>query len=213
MTIRFGGNFLRALMFALALTFPLLASVPAFAQPPVGSVDQAIVDRALTHLNSVRSFKARFIQRDQKGGKWTGQMWMERPNRLRFQYDPPESDVIWSDQGLVKHYDAELDAVTHVPRYLTPAWFLLDDPVRITKDVTLLATSQDSERYFIAAAQEGILSEGHVTLAFSMEPERLIGWTVTDSEGSVTQVDLFELDVAAPMPKRIFRFEPPESSQ
>jgi outer membrane lipoprotein-sorting protein len=45
-----------------------------------------------------------------------------------------------------------------------------------------------------------------------MEPEKLIGWTVTDGEGSVTQVDLFELDAAAPMPKKIFRFEPPESS-
>ncbi len=200
---------LRAILFAAMIALPALAG----AQTTAVKVDTAIVSRALAYLNGARTITAKFIQRDMRGNQWAGRLWVDRPGRLRFQYDPPESDVIWSDQNLVKHFDAELETLTHVPRNLTPAWFLLDDPVRITQDVQVLATAETPDRYFITAAQNGVLAEGRVTLAFSKAPETLIGWTVTDGSGAVTHLDLYDLKVGGPIDRKLFQFNPPIPQQ
>lgn len=196
---------LRACLFAMLLLAPAVASAQSAAPP----IDRAVVDRALAYLNGARSLTAKFVQRDSAGGRWTGRLWLARPGRLRFQYDPPENDVIWSTGGLVKHFDAGLETVTHVPRGATPAWFLLDDRVRIKDDIELLATAEQNGRYFVSAAQSGILTEGRVTLAFQASPERLLGWTVTDQEGAITQVDLIDLEVGAVVEDEIFDYRPP----
>ncbi len=194
----------------LALPLFALASGAVAQDRQAGQIDQAVVDRAVNYLNSIRTLQARFIQRDLEGHKWTGEMWMERPGRIRFQYDPPEGDVIWSDDNLVKHYDAELETMTHVPQSATPAWFLLDDPVRVTGDVEILAAEATAERYFVAAAKTDALSSGHVTLAFQKSPDRLLGWSVTEGDGTVTQVDLLDAKFDLPIDHNLFRYEPPK---
>jgi|GEM_PF-1299978 len=172
-------------------------------------VDQAIVDRALAFLNGARSMKSRFVQRDLSGGYWTGAMWVSRPGRLRFQYDPPENDVIWSTGGLINHFDAELETVSHAPRSATPAWFLLDDKVRISDDVEVLATAVQQDRFFVTAARKENVDDGRVTLAFQADPDRLLGWTTTGGDGQISQVDLIELRVGGELDDDIFDFRPP----
>lgn len=172
-------------------------------------VDPSVVARAVASLNASRTMVARFVQRGQNGAVWTGRMWVSRPGKLRFQYDPPEDDVIWSSGGLVKHYDAELDSVSHVPPDMTPAWFLLDDEVRITDDVHLLATAERGDRFFVTATQSGAFTDGRVTLAFEGSPARLLGWTTTDVDGSLTQVDLVDLVVGQDIPEKVFDYKPP----
>jgi outer membrane lipoprotein-sorting protein len=54
--------------------------------------DTAVTERALTTLNSIRTLYAEFKQYDQDGNRWSGKMWLERPGKLRFEYDPPELD-------------------------------------------------------------------------------------------------------------------------
>ncbi len=189
-----------------------LALAPAAASAQeVKVLDQAVVDRAVAYLNGARSMSARFVQRDQHGGYWTGNLWMHRPGRLRFEYDPPEKDVIWADNGgIVQHFDAELETVTHMPRHLTAAWFLLDDEVAIDDDdVTLMAAVQSGDRYFVTASQKNLLTEGRVTLAFAAKPDRLLGWTVTDADGAVTQVELVDLAVNVDLDLDIFNYSPP----
>ena len=204
---------MRVFLSAAAAAILSISASLAAAQSAKNQIDQTVVNRALTYLNGARTMEARFIQRDPRGGRWSGKLWLRRPGRLRFQYDPPENDVIWSTGGLVNHFDAELETVTHVPRHLTPAWFLLDDQVRINEDVTLLAALYSGDRYFVTAAQDGALAQGRVTLAFSTSPERLIGWTVTSEDGSITQVDLVDLVVGAPIDKDVFDYTPPIPDQ
>lgn len=197
-----------AAAFALTLAPAAIAQGAARPVDPV-LVDPVLVERALAYLNGVRTLQARFVQRDQAGGQWTGRLWLARPGRVRFQYDPPEGDVIWSSGGLVKHYDARLDALTHLPPSETPAWFLLDDQVRVGGDVKVLATALVGQRYFLTASQNTMIAEGRVTLAFRASPEQILGWTVTDDAGAVTQVDLIDVVVGGDIPDEIFEYQPP----
>lgn len=210
---------MRRLFLTLAALMSLMLALPAAAQkaPTQGGtgavaravVDPALVDRVLAYLNSMRTLETRFIQRDANGGSIKGALWVSRPGRLRFQYDAPENDVIWSNKGLIKHFDAELESVTHIPAHLTPAWFLLDDVVRIKKGVNILATAEVGNRAYLTATQDGALTDGRVTLAFQTEPFQIIGWNVVSGDGGITQVDLLETTVGEPIDKKIFRYEPP----
>lgn len=209
---------MRRLLIILAALLPLFANAPGFApamaQPAAsntsrGEVDPALVDQIVAYLNSVRTLEARFIQRNNDGGQITGKMWVRRPGRIRFEYDAPLGDVIWSNKGPIMHFDKDLEAVTHVPVQLTPAWFLLDDQVKIRKDVNILATAAVNGRVFLTASQDGALTEGRVTLAFEQEPMQIIGWNVVDGSGQITQVDLRETVIGAPIDKQVFRYEPP----
>ena len=201
---------MRALVLAVVASVSLLtAAVATSAKSAEGSVDPAVVQRALDYLNGARDMTARFVQRDLSGGHWTGRMWVSRPGRLRFEYDPPENDVIWSTGGLINHFDAELETVSHAPRSLTPAWFLLDDNVRITEDVEVLATAEEKGRYFVTATRTDRAADGRVTLAFQLSPARLLGWTTTAGDGQISQVDLIDLAVGVDIPDAIFAYKPP----
>ena len=205
---------MRRLLILLAAILPLTAAMPAFAQQSQAGmtqavVDQALVDKIIAYLNSVRTLEARFVQQNSDGGQATGKMWVSRPGRIRFEYDAPLSDVIWSDNNLVKHFDADLESITHVPAHLTPAWFLLDDQVSIKKDVEILATAEIEGKAYLTASQENALTAGRVTLAFEREPMRILGWNVVDGSGTVTQVNLISPLTGAPIDKKVFRYQPP----
>lgn len=210
---------MRRLVLTLAALLPLIGgAMPAFAQQSQAGmtqalVDQALVNRIIAYLNSVRTLESRFVQQNSDGGQATGKMWVSRPGRIRFEYDAPLSDVIWSDNNLVKHFDADLESVTHVPAHLTPAWFLLDDQVSIKEDVEILATAEIEDKAYLTASQEGALTEGRVTLAFDREPMRILGWNFVDGSGTVTQVNLISSITGAPVDKRVFRYQPPIADQ
>lgn len=186
-----------------------LSGLAAQALAADAKVDPAVVDRSIAYLNGMRNLEARFVQRDQTGAQWTGKFWLSRPGRIRFEYDPPEGDVIWSGGGLVKHFDARLETVTHLPRSATPAWFLLDDKVVIDDDIEVLATVVQDGRYFVTAARKDDIIGGRITLAFQAEPERILGWAIMDDTGSVTQVELIDLIVGGAIPDDTFEYDPP----
>ena len=209
---------MRRLLILLATILCLMAAMPAFAQQSQAVMtkavlDQALVDRIIAYLNSVRTLEARFVQQNSDGGQATGKMWVSRPGRIRFEYDAPLSDVIWSDNNLVKHFDADLESITHMPAHFTPAWFLLDDQVSIKKDVEILATAEIEDKAYLTASQENVLTAGRVTLAFDREPMRILGWNVVDGSGTVTQVNLISPLIGGPIDKKVFRYQPPIATE
>ncbi|HSR72204.1 MAG TPA: outer membrane lipoprotein carrier protein LolA, partial [Kiloniellales bacterium] len=51
--------------------------------------DIAAVRRAIDYLNGIESFEARFLQVSSDGGIAEGDVVVDRPGKLRFDYDPP----------------------------------------------------------------------------------------------------------------------------
>ena len=172
--------------------------------------ETAVTERALKTLNSIRTLYAEFKQYDQDGNRWSGKMWLERPGKLRFEYDPPEKDVIWSTGLFVNLYDAELEAVTQIPTGLAPAWFLLEDPVELDKDVEILAEGSAGKTYFITAAQNSLLTDAKVTIIFELgAPDQILGWTVAEDGGKTMHVNLIDPVIGSPINEDIFQYQPP----
>src|SRR5260221_7970213 len=111
-----------------ALAVPMLAlsllttSAEAAAppRPALSGQDKADIQRIETYLNRLHSLSARFLQVNEDGGLLRGDFFMERPGKMRFQYDPPATITMVSDGSLVLYYDREVKQSSYVPLSSTP---------------------------------------------------------------------------------------------
>ena len=67
--------------------------------------DIAIVEHYLQGLTSAR---ARFVQTTHDGTQLVGTFYLQRPGKLRFEYDDPIKDFVVADGVFIYFYDAEL---------------------------------------------------------------------------------------------------------
>jgi outer membrane lipoprotein-sorting protein len=173
---------LRRRLFALvALTLAPLAARAADLTPD----QQALVQRAGDYLQSLRTVTGRFTQTAANGATTSGTLWLQRPGKARFQYDPPAGLLVVADGHFVGVTDTRLKTFNEVPLRNTPLALLLGQQVRFDRvDVTAVQKSGDG---FTVEARN---AQGRIALRFAVDPVALVGWTLTDGQGRTTRVAL-----------------------
>ncbi len=63
----------------------------------------------------LKTVKARFVQTAPDGGQTRGTFYLNRPGKLRFQYDPPLKDFVVADGLFIYFYDGELEQQSNAP--------------------------------------------------------------------------------------------------
>src|SRR6476646_9103303 len=101
----------RTLTLALAAA-PL--ATPALAQG-LAADDQALVDRAVAYLQAMGEAKARFVQTDARGATSQGTVFLKRPGKARFDYDPPSGLLVVSNGSTVSVSDSRLKTFDAYP--------------------------------------------------------------------------------------------------
>lgn len=190
--------------------FGLLA--PALGRAALGATelkltakDKALIEKVEVYLNSLTTLKARFLQSSSNGSYAEGDIYVERPSRMRFEYDPPVPLLIIADGYTLALYDKELKQVTQVPIWETPLWFLFKDTIKIADNLVLTALSYGAGSVIMTIQEEqaeGNLSS--VTLTFSEAPVELRKWEVVDSQGLIVQTGLLNPEYGVKMDPKLF---------
>ena len=155
------------------------------------SPDQsAAVRRAVRYLNGMTTLKARFIQVSSNGTYAEGQMIIQRPGRLRFDYDPPHPVLIIANGLSLLFYDRDLKQASFLPLWETPLWFLIREEVTLSEDVVVTGVEQAFGTLRITLEDREMADAGSVTLVFSDRPLDLKKWEIVDAQGIMTQVSL-----------------------
>jgi outer membrane lipoprotein-sorting protein len=191
------GPFLAPQAFASAKTATLTAE------------ETSRVDLANTYLSSVTSVYGRFRQTDARGVVSTGQIWLRRPGRARFQYDPPSELVVVSDGLTVVVNDRKLKTFDQYPLAATPLKILLAKQVRLDKSVAIEGVAETDLGFAITARDGRKQSNGAIILSFAADPMALTGWTVVDGQGQRTQVSLSGLDPVSEIDAKLFVLRDP----
>jgi outer membrane lipoprotein-sorting protein len=197
-----------------------LAALPALAQtrpqrpaapPPLSESDRAAIARAEAALASIRTLKARFLQADARGGTAQGTVWMQRPGRARFAYDPPATILVVADGTLVTFFDSAVNQTSAVPLGTTPLATLLAERVRLNDgDGRVTAVRQGQGLLQVTVVKRSSPAEGSLTLTFAEPPLELRQWTVIDAQGREVRVTLFEIETGVRVDPALFRFVPPD---
>ncbi len=182
----------------------LSGSYPAKAQ---NAADQALLGQIETYLNGLKSLTANFLQVAADGSTRTGKAWLQRPGKMRFEYDPPDKQLLVAGFGVLVYNDPELDQTTNIPLSATPLGILLADKVVLSGAVTVTNITRNPGEDRITLIRTGKAAAGSLTLVFGTGPLTLRQWIVTDAQTRQTQVSLYDVAPGGPFPDSLFTFQ------
>jgi outer membrane lipoprotein-sorting protein len=195
------------------LATPLLL-LPALAHAQALSPqDQADIGRAEGALNAIHTLKARFQQIAPNGTISGGTAWLDRPGRMRFQYDPPAPFLLVAGHGLLVFNDSQLQQTSNIPLGRTPLGLLLQDNLRLSGDVTVTKVTRFPGQIQVTLLRTASPSEGTLTLIFADNPMTLRSWTVVDAQRQETRISLFDVQLGGTFDQKLFTFIDPKFFQ
>jgi len=178
-----------------------LSSLFTRAKPAPGShltaEQRAMTDRVSASLSGIRTMVGDFVQVGPDGGKTEGQLYLQKPGRVRFEYAPPSPiELIADGQSLVVR-DRKLATQDLYPLGQTPLRFLLADQVDLLRDTNVVEAYSDNTYATVVIEEKKTLGGTHkLMLMFGAQDMQLKQWTVTDPQGYDTTVAIYNVDTS-----------------
>ncbi|MCG8556794.1 MAG: outer membrane lipoprotein carrier protein LolA, partial [Proteobacteria bacterium] len=186
-TMRAFHRSLFGLWAALGLAAGLFFAAPVQAQEETAAAvtgeDQETLARLVDYLNQIDTLKSRFVQVSSNGAYAEGDLYLDRPGRLRFEYDPPHPALLIANGVTLLYYDRELKQATFLPLWETPLWFLIREEVDLEDGVAMRAIERHAATIRVTLELSDDSDEGEVTLTFGDRPLSLHSWEIRDAQG------------------------------
>ena len=205
----------RRILLRLSLAPLVFGPASALAQPAFQPTPQDRTDlgRIESYLDSLRALKAHFLQVAPNGAISQGTAWLERPGRMRFQYDPPSPLLLVAGHGLVVFHDKSLNQTSNIPIGQTPLGILLANSVRLQGDVTVTGMQRMPGQIQVSLVRTASPGDGTLTLVFADNPLTLRQWTVLDAQRQETRVTLYNVELGGKFDPNLFEFIDPRAFQ
>jgi len=185
---------------------------PALGQPGASVAlkpeQRALVDKVNRYLSSVQTLQGKFVQVGGDGRRTTGDFYLAKPGRVRFEYDDPSPVELVADGTSVVVRDRNLATQDVYPLSQTPLRFLLADRVDLTKDTNVVAAYADDVFVTVALEERNTLvGTSRLMIMFDAKNMQLKQWTVTDPQGFDTTVAVYDLDASKKPDPSLFKID------
>jgi outer membrane lipoprotein-sorting protein len=169
---------------------------------------RALADRISTYLSNLRQMHGNFVQVGPDGSKSEGEFTLQKPGKIRFDYNPPSPIELIADGSSVVVRDRKLATQDLYPLSQTPLRFLLADRIDLLKDTNVIGVYADDVFATVVIEERQILGGTHrVMLMFGAQDYQLRQWTVTDPQGFDTTVAVYNLDPKVTPDPNMFRID------
>lgn len=179
------------------------ARTSAFAQEKTGNMitpvmltskQQENIQQIENWINNLTIMKANFQQIAPNGQRSTGEVWIKRPGRIRFEYNKPSQLLLVANEGKMVFHDGAIEQTTIIPIDQNPLGLLLKPNLHFSGDVTIVKYERENGLIQVTVVRTAAPSEGSLTLIFNQNYMVLRGWEVVDAQGQLTKVDLYDLN-------------------
>lgn len=189
---------------------PKVTAPPApAAAPKAANETPPSLDRINGYFNAMRGLQADFVQFAPDGRQFGGILYLLRPGRMRFEYNPPATLEIVADGRSVAIRDRKLKTPPDI--YFigqTPLKFLLQPKIDIAKDSKVVDLKRVGPEIALTLEDKSTLGgTSIIRVLFDGENYALKEWTVTDPQGHNTKVQLSNVNLAALPDKNLFVIE------
>ncbi|MEI6641052.1 MAG: outer membrane lipoprotein carrier protein LolA [Novosphingobium sp.] len=201
-----------AALLALAAPASQLAAAPE--APAAQSNPQ--IDQAVAALRAITSLQADFVQTDRNGQRLSGVISLQRPGKIRFQYQPGVPLLIVSDGSSLTLIDYEVRQVQRWPIRNSPLGALLDPNKDVARYATLNATGHP-DVVSMDVRDPRHPEYGSITMILLKKAGapgglELNSWVALDSQNRRTTVRLSNQRYGVALPANIFRWNDPRTT-
>ena len=179
--------------------------------PAPAPVPEAGVAEVEQYFNSIRTLQARFVQSNPNGSVVQGNLYLRRPGRMRFEYDPPSKLKIVADGSQVTMWDIANRDFSQWPIGWTAASFLVKDPMSLSGDLKVEQIQHTNGEVQLTIVQTRKPQDGKVTMRLAEGPLLLRGWTIVDSRGQRVDVSLQDIRTGLQLADSLFKYDGPDA--
>lgn len=170
------------------------------------------IQKAEDYLRNLDTLQADFIQTAQNGSRLSGTFYLNRPGKLRFEYNEID-DFIVADGLFIYFYDSELKEQSNAPIGQTLADFLLREDLTLQGDISVQKIERNEEHLMMTLAENGDVGAGTVKLFFTESPYMLSKWQVTDATNQTTEISLRNIETDLDLPSKLFAYFKPSQDK
>jgi outer membrane lipoprotein-sorting protein len=183
-----GVSYIRS-MRTLVISLATALSLPAMA-----AADIVPLSQLSSYLNGIDMAQSTFTQINADGTVSTGQFYMQRPGRARFEYDDDDLLVI-AGGGQLAIFDGRGNTTAEqYPLSQTPLSIILGQGVDLSRSNMVVGHEFDGTATRVVAQDPDRPEVGTLTMVFTGDPVELRQWVVTDQGGGETTIVLGGLD-------------------
>lgn len=187
---------------------PASKAISRAAPPPRVSTrsDAEVINSANNYFNGVNTMVASFSQVGADGKRTSGRLYVQKPGRLRFEYDPPAALQIIADGKSVAIRNKQTAKQDLYFIGQTPLKFLLKKNINLARDTKVLEVKNSDREAMIRIEDKATFGgTSRIQLYFDPKTFALKKWIVRDAQGYNTQVQLANISLSQKPPSNLFR--------
>jgi outer membrane lipoprotein-sorting protein len=196
-----------------ALGFVLAAFAAAALQlaPGVGLTGQAFAASATAqkiadHFSGVKTMTGEFVQFGPRGEQTGGKFFIQRPGKIRFNYDGSANFRVTADGTSVAIENRKLNTMDVYPLSKTPLKMLLDDQIDLSGN-RVKSVKEEDDLTTIQLGDKQIFGNSKITMMFDPSSYELRQWTITDAQGKDTTVMIFNTKQDVAIDDSLFKID------
>ena len=183
----------------------LIAPVLLIAMALPAAAEKIPLPVLSNYLNGIKTATGEFTQINDDGTISTGRIYIKRPGRVRFEYNPPERTLVLSDGNSVAVVDAKSNEKPQAyPLRRTPLSIVLARRVDLTRSKMVVDHRSDGTTTTVRAQDPANPEYGSIDLVFTGNPVQLRQWVINDDGGGRTTVILGDLTRGGQYDNEIF---------
>jgi outer membrane lipoprotein-sorting protein len=195
-----GASLARRTVLAGAAAFALFAALPA---QHAAAQNAAVAQKIADHFSSVKTMQGEFVQFGPRGEQTGGKFFLERPGKIRFNYEKPSPMRVISDGRSVVIGNMKLKTWDIYPLSKTPLALLLDDRIDL-KSKMVRDVKEEPDLITIKLGDKSLFADSTITMMFDPKTFDLRQWTITDNQGKDTSVMIFNTQAGVKFDKSVF---------
>jgi outer membrane lipoprotein-sorting protein len=173
------------------------------ASPARAQTSQA-AQRIANHFSSVKSMTGEFVQFGPSGEQTGGKFFLDRPGKLRFNYEDPSPIRVIADGKAVVIGNRKLKTWDLYPLSKTPLKLLLSEEIDLSQKM-VRQVKEEPDLTTIILGDKSVFGDSTISLMFDPKTYDLKQWTIRDAQGKDTSVMIFNVKTGVTFDRTVFQ--------
>ena len=182
----------------------VLGATVLFA-PAAQAAEKLGLNAISTYLNDMKTAEAEFTQISDDGFISTGTLYIKRPGKMRFEYDPPNFGVVVAGNNTVAIVDKKSNQRPETyPLSKTPLSLILARTVNLAEANMVVDHGFDGTATTVTAQDPKHPERGSIEMSFTGLPIELRKWVIKGETGERTTVILGAMETGHDLRQTLF---------